>query len=230
MGAGVQAWGPGTGPLACLPCWALRAVVVAGGCPGGGGGSSRCCEGLQGVRRSPSPGCPSLGQAVGVRCPHVVRAGARAWGPGTGPLACMPCWTLRAVEPARGCPGGGSSGRGEGRLASGAQPPPAARPLGRQSGSVALALRAREVRVWEPGTDLTADAVASWRGMLWGLQEGIPGGGASCLRDGRLGLGAQPPPAARPWNRQPRSAAHMLWVKMCRRGDSALAPWLACPA
>ena len=46
----------------------------------------------------------------------------------------------------------------------------------------------------------------------------------------RLGVGAHPPPAARPWGRQLGSPAHMLWVRVCGCGDPALALWLACPA
>ena len=72
--------------------------------------------------------------------------------------------------------------------------------------------------------------IASWCCALWGWQEGILGGGASCPCGGRPVLGAQPPPAARPWGRQSWSTAHMLSVRLCRRGDPALAPWLACPA
>ena len=53
------------------------------------------------------------------------------WGPNTVPFACMPC---RGCVP-RGCwgavPGGVACHRCEGRLVSGAVPPPAARPLER---------------------------------------------------------------------------------------------------
>ena len=57
-----------------------------------------------------------------------------------------------------------------------------------------------------------------------------PRGGASCLREGRLGLGAPPPPAVRSLGRQSGSAAQWLWVRVCGCGDPALAPWLACPS
>ena len=141
-----------------------------------------------GGRRSPSPGCPSLGQAVGVSCPHAVGAGVRVWGPGTGPLACLPCWALRAAGVAGGCPGGGSSRRCEGRLGLGALPLPVARPWGRQPGPIARVSWARGARVWGPGTDPSVHALASWRRALRGWQEGILGGGASCLCEGRMGL------------------------------------------
>ena len=52
------------------------------------------------------------------------------WGPGTGFLPCVPCWVLRTVGVAGGCPGGGSSGRCKGRLLSGAHTLQATRPEG----------------------------------------------------------------------------------------------------
>ena len=70
--------------------------------------------------------------------------------------------------------GGGSSCRGEGRLGLGAQPPPATPLLGRKPGSAAPVVRAREVRVCEPGTDYRADALASWRCAPWGWHEVVP--------------------------------------------------------
>ena len=73
------AWGPSTGPTACA--LASRRCALWGwreGVPGGGG----CLAPLSGAsefRRSPSPGCPSSGRAVGVRCPRAVGADVRAW-------------------------------------------------------------------------------------------------------------------------------------------------------
>ena len=40
-----------------------------------------------------------------------------------------------------------------------------------------------------------------------------PGGGASCLGVGSPGLGALPPPTARPLGRLPGPTAHLLWVR-----------------
>ena len=68
---------------------ALLAVGVAEGRPLGG-----CLPPLRGaseVRRCPSPDCPPIGRAVGVRHPRAVGAGVWVWGPDTVPLACMPC-------------------------------------------------------------------------------------------------------------------------------------------
>ena len=128
MGVGTQHQ-----PHSVRPCGpALLAVGVAKGRPRGG-----CLPLLQGaseVRRSPSPDCPPTGRAVGVRYPRAVGAGVWVWGPHTFPLACM----LRGGCVPRGCrwavPGGVACHCCEGRLVSGAVPPPAARPLGGAAG------------------------------------------------------------------------------------------------
>ena len=79
-----------------------RACLRAGVARCGGGGRASpggvplvVVRGSEG-RRSPSPGCQSSGRAVEVRYPRAVGAGVPRWGPSTFPLACMPCWGLRA--------------------------------------------------------------------------------------------------------------------------------------
>ena len=116
-------------PHSVRPCGpALLAVGVAEGCPRGG-----CLPPLwraPGVRRCPSPGRSSSGacsQGSATRV-SLVRS-MRACGPSTGPTACAlagrrcSLWGWR-----KGVPGGGAFHRCEGRLVSGAVPPPAARP------------------------------------------------------------------------------------------------------
>ena len=127
----------GRGDPAATPQRAPLRVGVAR-CGAGGRASPGGClpllRGASEVRRSPSPDCPPTGRAVGVRYPRAVGAGVWVWGPNTVPLACTPCG---------GCvPRGwwGSIRRGvachccEGRLVSGAVPPPTAPPLGRAAG------------------------------------------------------------------------------------------------
>ena len=70
------------------PTW-LGVVGVAEGRPRGG--CPPLLRGASGVRRSPSPDCPSTGRAVGVRYPRAVGAGMRVWGPYSVPLVCTPC-------------------------------------------------------------------------------------------------------------------------------------------
>ena len=116
-----------------------RAPLWAGvaRCGGGGRASPGGClpplRGAPGVRRCPSPSCPSSGAGSQGSATRVSRVRSmRACGPSTGPTACAlagrrcSLWGWR-----KGVPGGGAFHRCEGRLVSGAVPPPAARPLER---------------------------------------------------------------------------------------------------
>ena len=73
-------------------------------------------------------GCQGLSSTL------AVGAGVRVWGPITAPLACMPCGGCVPRGWRGAVPGGLACHRCEGRLVSGAVPPPTARPLGRASG------------------------------------------------------------------------------------------------
>ena len=78
-----------------------------------------------------NPDCPPIGRAVGVHYPPAVGAGVWVWGPNTVPLACMPCGGFVPRGWWGAVPGGVVCHRCEGRLVSGAVPPPAACPLER---------------------------------------------------------------------------------------------------
>ena len=146
----------------------------------------------------------------------------RAWEPSTGPTACAlagrrcALWVWR-----KGVPGGGAFRRCEGRLRSGAPPPPTARPPGRLSGSVTHVLWARLCGCGGP-------ALSPWRACPVGAacREGgggpFPGRVACHPCGGRLVSGAVPPPAARPLGRVvavPRPVCPGCgW---CGRGDPA---------
>ena len=127
------------------PPHVLPRSLAPSGLLGGGGrsgpgsplpGLGLLLRGASEVRRPPSPDCPPTERAVGVRYPRAVGAGVGVWGPNTVPLACMPCG---GCVP-RGWCGEGPSRGGvachccEGRLVSGAVPPPTARPLRRAAG------------------------------------------------------------------------------------------------
>ena len=130
VGAGVRTQHRFHSMRPCGP--ALLAVGVAEGRPHGG-----CLPPLRGaseVRRSHSPDGPPTGRAVGVRHPRAVGAGVWVWGPITAPLACMPCGRCVPRGWRGAVPRGMACHRSEGRLVSGAVPPPAARPLGRAAG------------------------------------------------------------------------------------------------
>ena len=172
-------------------------------------------RGASEVRRSPSPDCPPTGRAVGVRYPRAVGAGVWVWGPNTVPLACMPCG---GCVP-RGWCGGGASPGGvachccEGRLVSGAVPPPTARPLGGPPGPPTHWLWMRgDAGV---GTHHQPHSARSCELALRavGAARGRPGGHASCLVVGRPGSGALPPPSARPLGGLPGPTTDWLWVR-----------------
>ena len=93
------------------------------------GGRFPALRGASGVRRCPSPGRPSSGAGSLGSATRVSRVRSmRACGPSAGPTACAlvgrrcSLWGWR-----KGVPGGGAFHRCEGRLVSGAVPPPAAR-------------------------------------------------------------------------------------------------------
>ena len=211
----------------CEP--ALRSVGVAGWRPGERVPRA-VGRGLRGQSLVPSPGCPPSGRGVRVRCPRAVRAGMRAWGPGTVRLAHMPCRGLRTAGVVGGRPGLVTSHRCEGRLVSGAVPLPAARPWGRAarprcpcfSGAGGLGVGTQHRFHSVRSCELALRAV--------GVAGGRPRGHALCRCEGRLRSGARPPPAARPRGGQSWSAAGVLWARVCGLGNPALSLWCACPA
>ena len=85
--------------------------------------------------------------------------------------------------------------------------------------------RARSMRACGPSTCLTACALAGRRCSLWGWRKGVPGGGAFHRCEGRLVLGAVPPPAARPPERAARVPRPVCpGCGRCGRVDPAPAP------
>ena len=155
------------------------ACPVGAACRGGGGGlypgrvACHRCERASGVRRCPSPGRPSSGAGSRGFATRVSRVrSVRAWGPSTGPTACAPAgrhcslWGWR-----KGVPGGGAFHHCEGRLRSGAVPPPTARPLGGLLGSATHVLWARVCGC------LGAQHFPLGLHALWGLRAaGVVGG------------------------------------------------------
>ena len=150
----------------------------------------------------------------------------RAWGPSTGPTAralagrrCSPLgWR-------KGVPGGGAFHHCEGRLVSGAVPPPAARPLERA---------ARVPRLVCPGCGQCGRGDPAPAPQRAPLRAGVarcgcggrasPGGALHCC-EGRLVSGAVPPPAARPLERAARVPRPVCpGCGRFGRGDPAPAP------
>ena len=141
--------------------------------------------------------------------------GVRVWGPVTNPTAfALLRWLCALWGRHEGARGGGASCLGVGRPGSGALTPRTARPLGGLPGPTTHWLWVRgDAGVGYPVTNPTARALSSRFCALWGLREGARGGGASCLGVGRPGLGALPPPTARPLDGLPGPTTHWLWVR-----------------
>ena len=150
----------------------------------------------------------------------------RACGPSTGPTACAlagrrcSLWAWR-----KSVPGGGAFHHCEGRLVSGAVPPPAARPLERAAGVPRPVCpgRGRCGR----GDPAPAPQRAPLRAGVArvGVAEGRPRGDAFHRCEGRPVSGAVPPPAARPLERAARVPRPVCpGCGRCGRGDPAAAP------
>ena len=209
------------------------ACPVGAACRGGGGGPSPgggwpatvvrgvWCQALS-LPKPPALGggrpgfCdPSVPGAVGVSVgtqhrPHSVRP--------CGPALLV--WGWR-----KGVPGGGDFHHCEGRLRSGAVPPPPACPLGGLLGCATHVLWARVCGCGGPTLSpwLACPVRAACRGVGGGA---VPGGGVACHRcEGRLVSGAVPPPTARPLERAARVPRHVCpGCGRCGRGDRAPAP------
>ena len=166
-------------------------------------------ERLAGVPQPVCPGCGRCGCGDPAPAPQraPLRAGVARCGGGGG-----------------ASPGGAAYHHCEGRLRSGAVPPPTARPLGRLLGSPPTCCGRRCVGVGAQHCPLGLHA-------LWGLRAagvvgGRPRGGVACHRcEGRLVSGAVPPPAARPLERAARVPRPVCpGCGRCGRGDPAPAP------
>ena len=143
------------------------------------------------------------------------------------PHSVRPCGpALLAVGVAGGRPQGGAFHRCEGRLVSGAVPPPAARPLERA---------ARVPRPVCPGCGRCRRVDPAPAPQRVPLRAGVaccgaggrasPGGGAFHCCEGRLVSGAVPPPAARPLERAARVLRPVCpGCGRCGRVDPAPAP------
>ena len=160
----------------------------------------------------PLPAACPLGGQPGLAA-RVYRARVlRAWGPITGPTTCALASQRCALRGWQdNVRGGAASRRSECRLWSGAQPPLAARPWGRQSGPAVHLLSVGQCSCWDP-------ALALWRARALGCRAPrrwweVAPGGPSLMR---LVSGALPLPAPRPSGGQPGPAARFCWAWVVR--------------
>ena len=189
-------------------------------------------RGASGVGRCPSPDSPSSGSGSRGSATRVSRVrSVRAWGPSYGPTACAlagrrcSLWGWR-----RGVPGEGAFHRCEGRLVSGAVPPPAARPLERAARVPRpVCPKCGRCGRWDPAPAPQRGPLRAGVARRGGGGRASPGGGAFHHCEGRLRSGAVPPPTARQVGGLLGSAAHMLWARVCGCGGPTLSLWSACP-
>ena len=173
---------------------------------------------LERAARVPRPVCPGCG-----RCGR----GDPAPAPQACALAGQRCslWGWR-----RGVPGGGGFHHCEGRLVSGAVPPPAARPLERVAGVPRpVCPGCGRCGLGDPAPAPQACALAGRRCSLSGWRGGVPVGGAFHHCERRLRSGAVPPPTARPLGGLFGSTTHVPWARRCGCGGPTLSSWPACP-
>ena len=189
-------------------------------------------RGIGGGARTPVPraGVCVCVWALGAAPPPVgggpVARGVR--GGALSPLRLPSSWGLSGpaaqVLWARVC---GYGVRCEGRLRSGAPPPPTVRPLG------GLSVRLHSCRgrgcagVGARRCPVCLHALGGPRSV--GVVGAIPGGLARHRCEGRLVPGAAPPPVARPLGGPSGSTTHMLWGRACGCWGPASSPRPACP-
>ena len=142
-------------------------------------------------------------------CPVGAACGGLGGGPSLGGVACHRC---------------------EGRLVSGAVPPPAARPLERAAGVPRpVCPGCGRCGCGDPAPAPLRAPLRAGVARCGGGGRASPGGVAFHHCEGRLRSGAVPPPTARPLGGLLESATHVLWARVCGCGGPTLSPWLACP-
>ena len=228
-GGGPVGWGLSTGPTACAlvgrlcSLWGRRKGVP-------GGGAFHHCEGRLGSGAVPPPtACPLdglLGSATHVLWVRVCRCG----GPTLSPWPACPVGAACRGGGGGPSPGGVACHRCEGRLVSGAVPPPAARPLERAARvPQSVCPGCGRCGRGDPESALQRAPLRAGVARCGGGGRVSPGGGVFHHCEGRLVPGAVPPPTARPLCELLGSATHVLWVQVCGCGGSTLSPWPACP-
>ena len=174
------------------------------------------CGGRLVLGAVPLPAACPLGPAA--RVPRLVWASEPSASPTARALASRRCalWGWR-----EGVPGEGALHCCEGRLSSGARPPPAARPQGGLSRSATPVLLARVCGLGGPALSLwfACPARGCAQREWW---EAVPGGVAFHRCEGRLVSGVVPPLAARPLGRAARVPRPVFLGRgWCGRGDPA---------
>ena len=181
-------------------------------------GENASCQGVGrlGLAAFPRPTARPWGVRPGSASPTgCVCGGYGRWDPSPTPQRAL----LRAGFARCGggtrVPGGGAICLRLRRPGLGAPPRPTVCPWGVRPSPTTHWLWVRGMWAWGPVTNPTARALASWLCAMWGGTR-APGGGASCLCVGLLGLGTIPGPTPRPWGVRPGPTTHWLSVRGMR--------------
>ena len=225
----VQAWRPSTGPTACAlagrrgSLWGRRNGVPRRG-------AFHHCEGRLRSGAVPPPTARQLGGLLGSATHMLWARVCGCGGPTLSPSSACPvgaAWRGGGGGPS---PGGMACHQCEGRLVSGAVPPPAARPLERAAGvPLPVCPRCGRCRRGDGAPAPQRAPLKAGVARCGGGGRASPGGGAFHDCEGRLRSGAVPPPTARPLGGLLGSATHVLWAWVCGCGGPTLSPWPACP-
>ena len=224
----VRVWGPSTGPTA-------RALAGQRCAPRGwrkgvhGGGAIRRCEGPLGSGAPPPPAARPLGGLPETTTHWLWVRGGAGVGTHHRPHSARSCeLALRAVEAARGRPGGAPLAWVWGVRGRALSHPRLPALWASCRGPLPTGCGCGGVRAWGSVTNPTARALTCSGG---GMR--VPGGGASGLGVGRPGSGALPPPTARPLGGLPGPTTHWLWVRVAagvgtrhQPHSAPLASWL----
>ena len=217
VGMGVRVRGPALSP------WLVFPVFLRGGQPGFRGPRVRC-EGRLRSGAPPPLTVRPLERLLGSVIHPCCGRGCAGVGARRCPLALHALWGPRSAGVVGAVPGGVARHRCEGRLVSGAVPPPVARPLGGPSGSATHMLCARACGCGGPALSPQPECPVG-AACREGGGGPPPGGVARHSCEGRLVSDAVPPPAARPLGRVaglPRPVCPRCG--RCGRGDPAPAP------
>ena len=160
VGANLQVWGSGTGPLACVFCGVSCTAGLAGVCPGGG--PLTVVRGVWCQALSLSP-LPVLRAGSGAPLPMFSGRGwCGCWDPAPIPQRALLQARLARCGGGRRVSQGGASCCCEWCLGLGAHPLSAARPWGRQQSGSATHL------LWARACGCGGPALALWHACLAG--------------------------------------------------------------
>ena len=195
-----------------------------------GGGAFHHCEGRLRSGAVPPPTARPLGRLLGSTTNVLWARMCGCGGPTLSPWPACPVAAACRVGGGGPSPGGVACHRCEGRLVSGAVPPPAARPLERAAGVPRPVCPVfGRCGCGDPAPAPQRAPLRAGVARCEGGGRASPGGGAFHHCEGRLRSGAVPPPTACPLGGLLGSATHVLWARVCGCGGRALSAWPAGP-